>query len=424
MTFNDLLLSSGIDPNEVCVIRHQTPSRGKIHATVHDLWRDNIEGFHRYQATQEAEKPIFRTRKIWAAFIRPTPNDTIFVGLYDASLADTRKADWLCDYQGEIPGGGKPVDIFSTHLRTELSEQIGILQVDWPKESQRAWKRYAETLYLPITTGKNIVQFGATSRESLINGLTELGFSRTHNTQKLVEMRRNELLVYVKRDTERQPLVIHPHYIDLAEELRALKGVTVPEPLTVYKNSNLSAFPAFHAYNRSSKGRYGFAIGVDASGLQALVDLLERGSKVATPDGELNVVGPADDPVTERKQLQAARVGQGAFRDALMFTWKYACPVTGVDQTALLRASHIKPWRDASNAERLDPDNGILLCAHIDALFDQNLITFEDDGRIRISSRVSIHNRTRLGLDANCRIVGLDDRHAPFLEHHRMRFLA
>lgn len=422
ITFNDLLTSVGISPSDVCVIRHQTPARGKNFATVHDLWRNNPEGFERYQATQNAGRRVFRTRKIWAAFVKPTSDKTVFAGLYDATLADTRKADWLCDYQGDEPGGGKPVDIFSTRLRSELSDRIGVLHVDWPANSQRVWARYAERLTLPLSTGETAPRSGPLAGEALIDGLTALGFSRTHATQKLVQMRHNEIIVYVKRETRTRPLVIHPHYIDLAEELRALGGVEVPDSPGPYINSNLRAFPAYHAENRESERRHGLAIGIDASNLYPLVRFLEQGTTIFTPYGDLRVVAPDDNPLTEREQLQAARIGQGAFRDALMILWKGVCPVTGVDNAALLRASHIKAWREASNAERLDPFNGLLLCAHIDALFDRNLIAIEDDGQIRVSSLVSTDNRKRLGLDPNFRIRGLTERHSLFLAYHRSRF--
>ena len=43
--FNDLLKAAGINPSDVCIIRHQTPGPGKDHATLHDLWRDDPLGF-------------------------------------------------------------------------------------------------------------------------------------------------------------------------------------------------------------------------------------------------------------------------------------------------------------------------------------------------------------------------------------------
>jgi len=53
--------------------------------------------------------------------------------------------------------------------------------------------------------------------------------------------------------------------------------------------------------------------------------------------------------------VRRARLGQGRFREGLMGVWGGRCAVTGVDLPPLLTASHIKPWRAASNPERLDP---------------------------------------------------------------------
>ncbi|MFE8730531.1 HNH endonuclease, partial [Aeromonas hydrophila] len=79
---------------------------------------------------------------------------------------------------------------------------------------------------------------------------------------------------------------------------------------------------------------------------------------------------------TEKQQLVKSRRGQGIFR-ANLEKVELACRVTGVTNTALLIASHIKPWsRCANNAERLDGNNGLLLSPHIDKLFDRGWITF------------------------------------------------
>lgn len=421
--FNALLEAAGIRPADVCIIRHHTPKRGKHHATLHDLWRDDPAGFARYQSTQATGQPLFK-RRIWATFTCPAPNDTMFLGLFDARLAETSKADWLCDYRGDKPGGGEEIDFFETVPRPELAEHIGVLRVDWPLKNRRSWYRRAEGLPLPISAEQPAASSGILTGQDLVAALTRLGFVSGGATKKLAQLRRGNLVVYVKRETEARPLVVHPHFVDFAEELRALGGVDVPDPARPYVNSNLRAFPAYYGEHRATEGRHGFAIGVAAGRLAALVDVLERGVSVATPEGDVRVVAPEDDPLTERERLQAARVGQGEFRDALMAYWKGACPVAGVDHAAVLRASHIKAWRDATNAERLDPFNGVLLCAHIDALFDRHLITFEDDGLMRVSSLVSPDNRTRLGLDLAIRISGFDTRHAPYLAHHRRRFQA
>src|SRR5690606_13700062 len=86
-------------------------------------------------------------------------------------------------------------------------------------------------------------------------------------------------------------------------------------------------------------------------------------------------------PETQRIQLTKARVGQGLFRKRVMHISPH-CRVTGVDDPRLLIASHIKPWKDANNFERINGHNGIMLSPHVDALFDEKLITFEEDGRM------------------------------------------
>lgn len=92
---------------------------------------------------------------------------------------------------------------------------------------------------------------------------------------------------------------------------------------------------------------------------------------------------------TTRKQLIDARKGQGQFRRDLLARWG-GCSVTGCNINEVLRASHIKPWKSSTDQERLDVNNGLLLVATLDALFDRGLVSFKDSGEIIISSRVNI----------------------------------
>lgn len=94
---------------------------------------------------------------------------------------------------------------------------------------------------------------------------------------------------------------------------------------------------------------------------------------------------------TERKQLIDARLGQGQFRSSLLAGWHDRCAVTSCSLPAVLRASHIVPWREASNAERLDPENGLPLVATLDALFDAGLISFNDQGELLAKPNLQDH---------------------------------
>ena len=124
---------------------------------------------------------------------------------------------------------------------------------------------------------------------------------------------------------------------------------------------------------------------------------------------------------TEAERLVVLRVGQNLFREVLLDLQNGRCALTGLDQPELLRASHIKPWSACDTDEdRLNPDNGLLLAAHWNAAFDQGLVTFEDDGRVRASSTLT--NRARALLDLtgdNPPTMALRRGQHAFLEHHR-----
>lgn len=102
---------------------------------------------------------------------------------------------------------------------------------------------------------------------------------------------------------------------------------------------------------------------------------------------------------TVREQLINARIGQGKFRKDLLQCWNGRCAVTGIAVVETIRASHIKPWRDSTNEERLDPHNGLPLLATLDALFDGGLITFDSDGKMLVSSILTDEEREKLSLD-------------------------
>lgn len=83
---------------------------------------------------------------------------------------------------------------------------------------------------------------------------------------------------------------------------------------------------------------------------------------------------------TVSQTVSQVRVGQDYFRDEVIRICNGACVVTKITDVSLLIASHIKPWRDATDEERLDGNNGMLISPHIDKLFDRNLITFPMKG--------------------------------------------
>ncbi len=123
---------------------------------------------------------------------------------------------------------------------------------------------------------------------------------------------------------------------------------------------------------------------------------------------------------TEREALILARRGQGLFRGNVQAIER-ACRVTKVDRREHLIASHVKPWRDSSNDERLNGENGLLLTPTIDHLFDKGFISFDDGGDLIVSPVADATSLERMGIARDRQInVGAFSRgQRKFLEYHR-----
>lgn len=129
-------------------------------------------------------------------------------------------------------------------------------------------------------------------------------------------------------------------------------------------------------------------------------------------------------PDTDRQAIVLARRGQGLFKKHVMKI-EHACRITGVDRQEHLRASHCKPWRDATNEERLDGENGLLLTPSIDHLFDRGFIAFEDNGQVLVSPVAHGESLVRMGIDPKHppNVGSFSTGQRRFLEFHRENVL-
>lgn len=123
---------------------------------------------------------------------------------------------------------------------------------------------------------------------------------------------------------------------------------------------------------------------------------------------------------TDREALVRARRGQGLFKQRVMQT-ETRCRITGVDNPSHLLASHCKPWRDSSNEERLNGENGLLLTPSIDHLFDRGFIGFEDSGDLIISPVAHKPSLHKMGVETSrpVNVGAFTEGQRQFLDYHR-----
>ena len=127
---------------------------------------------------------------------------------------------------------------------------------------------------------------------------------------------------------------------------------------------------------------------------------------------------------TEKQSLIQARRGQGIFR-ANVQRIESQCRITKVNRPEHLIASHCQPWRDSSNDQRLDGENGLLLTPTIDHLFDKGFISFEGNGRLIISPVAHRPSLIKMGIDVDhsVNVGAFSEGQRRFLDYHQQNVL-
>lgn len=90
---------------------------------------------------------------------------------------------------------------------------------------------------------------------------------------------------------------------------------------------------------------------------------------------------------TEERRSVITRLHQSFFRRVVLAGFEDQCCVCDLNVPLLLVASHIIPWSERSET-RLDPRNGLCMCALHDRAFDRGLLTVREDFSIQISVRL------------------------------------
>jgi putative restriction endonuclease len=156
-------------------------------------------------------------------------------------------------------------------------------------------------------------------------------------------------------------------------------------------------------------------IGKTASAFTAAVAAEEE-----TKDNEAQVAveGRTDIGPTQKQQLVQARRGQGIFKSNVRLN-ETRCRITGVHDARLLIASHIKPWADSSDKEKLDGCNGLLLSPHVDRLFDKGLISFENNGTVLVSPELDQAILAHWSIDKTKNVGAFKPEQSVYLNYHR-----
>jgi hypothetical protein len=196
-----------------------------------------------------------------------------------------------------------------------------------------------------------------------------------------------------------------------------LLGPATHGPINAMGRANMEYL---YALPENLGAQYLRACGADLEGIES-DGIAERNIELiddASDEEESLILSRTDIGPTEIRALSLARRGQGFFKKEVAH-FEHYCRVTGVAELRHLRASHVKPWSQSSDPERLDGANGLLLSPHVDHLFDRGYISFRKNGSVLRSRALSAEVITQWSLNLN-HSVGQFTRHQDsFLEYHR-----
>ena len=165
LRFTDLLITIGLDPKEVRLLRHQTKAPNGL--TPYVLWRDQRPVFEDYQSVQTVGNRASLAARTWASFVAPPTGGTLFAGIYSAErigAADPTRIDPLSGAPAAslFPGS---LDAYRTVRSADLEDYIGRLWIDWGT-GRRSW------IQRPDRQNKPIVELTRVFREDAFPGYT------------------------------------------------------------------------------------------------------------------------------------------------------------------------------------------------------------------------------------------------------------
>ena len=129
------------------------------------------------------------------------------------------------------------------------------------------------------------------------------------------------------------------------------------------------------------------------------------------------------DVAAERIELERQRAlmevtlrpDQVAFAAQVRKNWRDRCPLSGFSG-AFCDAAHIVNFASCDAKATADPDNGILLAAHLHKAFDRHLFGINPDGGIVLSKRLTAADRKELKRGKTETQIDVTRQMRPYLE--------
>lgn len=288
------------------------------------------------------------------------------------------------------------IDLYDNNLRYLCEINTAICHVD--KNGNKSYKRESAQFPPHITTRDLILYSSAYKKYGHTGSQVQINIPDSEESFTTLQRYafQDDALVMLRYD--------YLHYMALlipSELCNDLYSIT-----NTHGNQNVNYTTLNSSYNHTKALRIqnefvAREVSVDENNIASIQETLFQNSQSGT----------------DVERIVKARVSQGSFR-RLLFLKHRQCRLCNIKTTSVLRASHIKEWSKSSREERIDADNGLLLCANHDSLFDRHLISFEPNtGDICISTSIDNDQKAALNLSDSYNLA-MSDRMKSYMKIH------
>ena len=174
-------------------------------------------------------------------------------------------------------------------------------------------------------------------------------------------------------------------------------------------------YSPFNIHGGGNQG-YFYEIGVNVFNTILDTDFNEE-TNASEPSAQ-NINSPTGSSTLSNIVNTRSSAWQNYFKKKLFKLWPTECAITKVKNKKLLIGAHIRPWSKSNDDEKLDEYNGLLLAPNPDKIFELGLISFEDNGKIIISSKLSNEDLTKLNINKDT-VLNLKENHKKYIKYHR-----
>lgn len=148
ITFNAILETEGLSPDDVKLVRHQST---KHLVTPYQLW---AAGDGRLETYQSYQQRLVFDRAAWIASFVATPlNETLFIGVYRVGGVGKVPSGKIDPISGEEVGG---LYLYRLEKTDHLADYQGRLVVDWGA-GYRSWVQRARSKDKPVVEIRRVV---------------------------------------------------------------------------------------------------------------------------------------------------------------------------------------------------------------------------------------------------------------------------